>query len=277
MANISEWAANGLYAIQIAARGSTGYCAGIGDLDATDTGTNSGMRRVRGAITAPSPLPGVNRSRNRGDNGYVATFNYDAEPNDFDIEFGMNDVVAENFMTRASLYTLGEWDMAVRGASNIKSRDIVTLLTREAQNEESGGSGNGFENMLIMSTKYRPNPGQAAWQAEGTMLYSGSADRVQTLPWGVPVATAATLTDGITFVWYSEYPCTLECFIGNNVLTSVPLSYKPISVAKTKAFDFSDGSALTVSAVDTTDDEADLSAAPASGDIVIVLYETTGL
>lgn len=275
--NVGAWAAAGLRAVQLGARGSGGNFAGFANLTAANTGVASSMRRVPGVVTAPNPVPNANRVRNRGNDGYIATQLFEAEPPDFDIESEANDQDIENLMIGSSTYVLGQWDMLGRGAAIPNLRDMVVLLTRVAESEESGNEGNGYDNLLIMSSKFQPRQGSFAFQSASGVTYAGNANRVTKLPWGVTVATAMTLGDAMTFELWSEYPLTMTCFIGDNAIVAVPLGYTPISTAKTKAFTFSTAAAITVSSVDTALDTATLSAAPASGAIAVLLYETQDL
>lgn len=275
--NVGMWAAAGLKAVQIGARGSGGNFAGFANLTAANTGTASGMRRVPGVVTAPNPVPNANRVRNRGNDGYIATHLFEAEPPDFDIETEAIDQDIENLMIGSSTYVLGNWDMSGRGAAIPNLRDMIVLLTRVAESEESGNEGNGYDNLLIMSSKFQPHQGSFSFQSASGVTYSGNANRVSKLPWGVSVATAMTLGDAMTFEFWTEYPATLTAFVGDGIIVAVPLAYTPISVAKTKGFTFSTGVAVTVSSVDTALDTATLSAAPASGAIVVLIHETPDL
>lgn len=275
--NVNQWAAAGLKIMQVGVRGSGGNFAGAANLTAANTGTASGMRRIPGPVTAPNPVPNVNRVRNRGNDGYIATHLFETEPPDFDLETEANDQDAENMMISATTYALGEWDMSGRGVAIPTFRDIVTLLTRQAESEESGSEGNGYDNLLIMSSKYLPRQGQFSFQSATGATYPGNGNRVTKLPWGVTVSTAIGLGDAMTMEWWSEYPCTLVCFIGDGAITDVPLPFTPITAAKTKFFNFATAAALTVSSVNTSTDKAVLSAAPSSGLITVGIFETQDL
>lgn len=277
MPNITEWAAGGLAAIQIGARGNTGTFRGFGNLTVADTGDASGMRRIRGAILGANPVANVNRIRNRGDDGYVATHLFQAEPPDFNLGFEAHDLDAETFLIGGSLYTLGEWTLAVRGQSIPNLQDTITLLTRQATSLESGSTGEGYDNLIICSSKYRPVPGDFAWQGVGGVTLQGSADPVLISPWGEDMADLFDLSDGITIEQFSEFPLTMEAFIGDNTIDDIPLTYAPVTAAKVKSWRTDTGVALTVSSVDVSGKTATLSAAPGTGVPVMVLYETQEL
>lgn len=276
-ANIDQFAPAGLRVVQIGARGGAGLFTGFANLTTDDTGDNSGMRRLRGSVSAASPVPGVNRQRNRGDDGYIATFLYEAEPPEFNLEFEQYDLEAEVYFQGGNIYALGDWNIAARGQGIPNLQDTVTIFSRAAESEDIGATGNGYANTIIGSSKYRPVPGNAAHQAAGTISYSGAADRIQVAPWGESIESILGLSDAMALEVFSEYPLTMECFIGDNSTDDIPLTYAPVSAAKTKAFLATTGAALTVSAVDVGAKTATLSAAPASGAHVVVVYETNGL
>ena len=276
-ANIGQWSPAGLAALQIGARGSTGYFAGYGNLVAADEGEASAMRRVRGAITAANPVPDITRVRNRGDDGYVATHLFEAEPPEFALEFESFDIETESFLTGSDVAAIGEWDIAGRGQGIPILQDTIVLAARQAESEEAGQTGNGYDNLLILSSKFRPTPGDFAWQAVGTQVLNGAADRTTLLPWGATITSLIGQSDAMTLEWFSEYPCTMVCFIGDGTTVAIPTTYSPITVAKTKFWNFATGAALTVSSVNAGAQTATVSAAPAAGAIIVGLLEVSDL
>lgn len=277
MANIGEFASAGLAAIQIGARNSSGLFQGYGKLTASDTGDVSGMRRVRGAVTGANPVPDITRIRNRGDDGYIATHLFEAEPPEFNLEFESTDIEVEAFLTSATILALGEWDMAGRGQGIPTLQDTTVLMCRQTESQEVGATGNGYENLLIASAKFRPTPGDYSWQAVGTSVLNGAADRVTTLPWGATVTSAIGQSDLMTMTWMSTFPCTMVALVGDGAEDEFVLPYAPSTVARTKAWRTDTGAALTVSSVNSGAKSITLSAAPASGLLVVVLLEVTDL
>jgi len=278
--NVAEWAAAGLSAIQIGERSPEGYFVGYAGLTTDDSGTNSGMHRLKAAITAPVGIPEPVRVNTRGDNDpkrHVFFFK-GAGDNGFTLDMGSTDVAAEAFMQGSTVYTLGQWDMAVRGISLPAFTDMVMLLTRQAQSDEDGNSGNGYENLLIFSTNGLPlGDDQFDFQGEGGARYTCSANAADILPWGVSLTTANSTSDGLTYSWFSEYPCTLESFVGDGSTVAIPLTYPPVSILKTQVFRADTAAASTVSSVSTGGMTATVSVAPTDEKYYIVVYETAGL
>ena len=277
MPNITRWASNGLHSIQVGARGSTGHFAGFAGLEAADTGESSGMRLLIGAVSAPSPLPGVNRVYNRGEDGYVSSFLHSAQPNDFTIGFEAIDGDLSAFLNQDTVLTEGQWDFIAEGGS-VDFRDVMWLFSRHAQSKESDSdNAPGYENLLVMSSNGRLEPGSMDFQAAGAANIQAVASPVQKTHKGTTTLASFGKASIYTERFFSEYPVTMVCFVGDGTEDEISLPFTPISTVKSKAYLWSDGSALTVSAVNTSTDTATLSAAPASGAIVIVVFETTDI
>jgi hypothetical protein len=67
----------------------------------------------------------------------------------------------------------------------------------------------------------------------------------------------------------------IGCFVGDGAITAIPLAYAPVDTANTKAYNFTDNTALTVSSVSVPGKTATVSAAPGSGKICFVFYGTS--
>lgn len=276
--NISEWASAGLHCIQIGARDANGVFQGFGKLTTADTGDVSGMRHIQGAVTAPTPVPGVNRVYPRDDDRYHGGFTFDAQPSEFGIEFEATDLDVAAFIGKKSLYTLGNWDILNSGNANRQYQDCVMLFSREAQSWESASDGSpGYDNLLIPSTKFTRNRGNAAFQAVGSNVLNGIASPVQTSLWKKALIDLLGDSDGLTWEWWSQYVPTFVSFVGDNSLAVIPLPVTPVDAASTKWFNGSTGAALTVSSVSVGSDTATVSVAPASGLMTVGMLETPDL
>lgn len=275
--NVTQWAAGGLSLVQAAARGTGGYMAGFSHLKTTDVGEMSGMRAIAGMVTVPSPLPAINRVRNRGNNRYIATRLYQGEPQDFDLQAEAHDQELRNMLVKSTNYTLGQWDFGISGQSLPTLQDTILLLTREATSLETGATGEGYDNLIILSSKYRPVEGTWEWQGVATVTYSGTADPALIMPWGVENAGVFSVSDGVVADTWSEFPLTLFCFIGDGTTDDIPLPYNPIHADKVKLFDFAAGTPITVSSINASNDTAAVAAPPASGKIVVGIMEAMEL
>lgn len=279
--NISQWASDNLIAVQVGLL-IGGRFAGYAGLTAADTGDNSGMRRLRGVIRAPvvgaAPPDRVPRI---ADGGVIATFTRaNTNVRRFELEMAGPDLDFEALIQNATKYVLGEWDMILRDTDIAPTVKLVILLTRYADSQESSSlNEKGYENLILLNCSAVPlgDDGMAVEEFGGA-TYDVVLDKAATLSWGVSTSTAFTLTSGGRAVPVaSEYPLTMEAFVGDGSITAVPLTLSPVTAAKTKAFDFDSATALTVSSVNVGGKTATLSVAPASGVEVVLIYETTDI
>lgn len=279
--NISQWAGDNLVAIQVGLL-LGGRFAGFAGLLAADTGDNSGMRRLRGSIRMPvAGAPPPDRVPRIADAGIIATFTRaNTDVRRFEMELAGPDLDFEAMIQGAIKYVLGEWDMIMRDSDTAPTDKFVIIATRYADSQEAATlNEKGYENLICLnSSMVALGDDGMAVEEFGSASYDVVLDKVTTLPWGITANTAFTLTSGgRTVVLASEYPLTMEAFIGDNSITAVPLTYAPVTAAKTKAFDFDGATALTVSSVDVGAKTATLSAAPASGVEVVLIYETADI
>ncbi len=277
MPNITQWASQGLYAIQVGQRASSGYFSGFAGLPTTTGDLQSSMRLMVGGVSAPSPLPQSTHVRNRGRDGYLSDRIFEAAPNDFSIGFEDYDGDLAALMNSLTIFTLGEWDIVPEGGPTTFA-NIMWLFSRHAVSKESATDGaEGFENMLVYASTGRYEPGNMEWQGVGAYNIVATATPVQSTIFGTTVLATHGQQSMYTERWFSEYPCSLTCFIADGAEVDVTLGFTPISAAKTKAYNFTTGLAVTVSSVNTGTDEAVLAAAQSNHDAVVVVYETTDI
>lgn len=276
--NIAQWAGDNLIALQ-AGLLIGGRFAGFAGLTAADTGDSSGMRRLRGVIRVPvAGAPPPDRVPRIADGGVIANFTRaNTDVRRFTLEMAGPDLDFEAMIQNASKYVLGEWDMGLRDTDVAPTLKFVLIATRYADSQESTSlNEKGYENLICLNASITPlgDSGMAVEEFGGAS-YDVVLDKVATTPWGIAMATAFGVTNGgRTVVLASEYPLTMQAFIGDNTIDDIPLDYHPLTAAKTKFFDYDGASALTVSAVNTPTDTATVSAAPGSGVETVGLYET---
>jgi hypothetical protein len=277
LANITQWASQGLHSIQVGQRGASGYFAGWAGLDATDTDSQSSTRLLVGGITAPSPLPQFQHVRNRGRNGFLADRIFESAPNDFTLTFEDFDAELSALMNSLTILTLGEWDIVPEGGPTT-FQNMMWLFARHAISKESGSDGTeGFENLLVYSSSGRYEPGNMEYQAPGAFNIVATGSPVQKTIFGTTALVAHGQQSFYTERWFSTYPCFLTCFVADGSEVDIGLGYTPISTAKTKCWNFTTGLQVTVNSVNTSTDEAVIAAAQTSGDILVVVAESTDI
>src|SRR5664279_2634927 len=134
MPNITSWAGAGLHSIQVGGIMVGGAQAGFGNLTLASVGLASNMRKLVGAVGAPSPLPQSTHVRNRGEDGYIADFIFDSAPNNFTIAMEAYDGSLSGFLNKESALTLGYWNIFGEGGS-VNFQNCSWLLSRRAESQ----------------------------------------------------------------------------------------------------------------------------------------------
>lgn len=274
--NVINWQAAGLDAIHVAYRGSSGYMAGWANLAAADEGEGSGMRRLWLAQTIPMPLPEPIRRTNFGDNTRGKTFTFEnPELNNALLQLGTFDIDAENAFEGTTAYELGDWTFRGRGGNKGNPGSFMLLVTREADSDDTGNEGPGFENQIVFNNEIAAlGQEQKAHQELGPNRYSITPDYSSVLPWGVAMSTAFGTSRRLDTTWFSQKRAMMYVFVGDGTVDDIVVDYVPVSdVAKIKAFNALTGAALTVSAVTPGTKTITLSAAPTAGVVVVLIYE----
>lgn len=279
MANATKWAAIGDEALLLSVRGASGYFAGWAGLTAASTpNTHSSLYKFAGVQALPLGLnEQVSKSIN-GDDGIVATFNFPStDPVSATLEMGVEDLDVAAKVAGMTNYALGEWTMSALGGTITTKQAMIALNVRKAIALDSSNNGvQGYVNELWYNLTLDPLDDEGrSHQTEGKFRYAVVANPSTVLPWGVTNLVAHGATERYFSRFFTPNRFALEVHIGNNSNADIPLTYTPISTAKTKAFNGATGGALTVSSVSTGAKTATVSAAPASGAITVVVYETT--
>lgn len=279
MANATKWAAIGLDSVLLSVRGSSGYFAGWAGLTTASTpNTGSGLYRFIGAQSLPVGMNEAVFKSILGDDGVVTTFQFDStDPVAGTMEQGVEDIAVSSKAENTTNYALGEWTMSALGGKLGSQNAFMALVVRKAVAKDTSNDGTaGFINELWFNWKLTAQDDEGrSHQQEGKFRYGVAADSSTVTPWGTTCLATFGVTSRMMMRWFTPNRFAMECFVGNNANAAIPLTYTPISTAKTKAFKVSDGSALTVSSVSTGGKTATVSAAPASGEVDVVLYETS--
>lgn len=277
MANITQWASAGLHSAQVGAVMSSGAQAGFANLTTASVGLASNMSLLVGGVTVPTPLPQTTRVYNRGRDGYIKSTLFDAQPNEFTMAFEDFNGDVSALLNHDTVLTLGEWDFVPEGGP-VNFQNTSWLFSRHAASKEASSDGSeGYENLWVFAVSGRIEPGNMEFQAPGGFNVQGVASPVQKTPLGTTTLVSNGKLTIYTWRFFSDYPVSCAAFVGDASIVAIPLGYTPISTAKTKAYNFTDAAALTVSSISTGGKTATVSAAPASGKVCAVIYETTDI
>ncbi len=279
MSAITKWIGAGFDSFQWSLIDDTANCMnGTANLDATDVGTASPMGRYIGASSAPFAIPAGAPVSVQGDNVELGSF-------DFGSDGAVTFTIGMNALDTAFLN-------AIQGTANVSDGDsevtpildsgyiqprFFLLLSRDLQSKVSGQVGaKGFSHLEILNATITYLGTGYNYRGVESHQFQVTCNRADNLADGRTVASVHTETEQLRYrIRTSDKRYTYVSFVGNNVLTDIPVPYKPVSVAKSKATVETTGfAAATVNAIDNTSPYAiTLSAAPGSGKFAVVRYE----
>jgi len=278
MANEVKWTAGGLDGVHVGCRGASGFMAGFSNLTAASVGLGSGMRKIP-AKTAPLPIPPPVVKPVLADDGVLDNFTYaSADPNQGILEVSTFDKTIENAVEGKTSVAVGIYTFSGRGGAIGNPQKMMVLLTRQAHSLDSGSAVAGFENELVLDVSMKPFGDESkAHQGDANNRIQCTFNDAPLTFWGALMSGGSvfSIAKQMSVVWFSQYRSMLHLFVGDGSLAeTTALDYTPVDAASTKAWNFATGAALTVSSVNTTTKTVTLSAAPASGVLVAILYQT---
>lgn len=276
--NSTKWTRGGLDAIHVSYVGSGGFLAGWSNLTAASTNTGSGMRRLSAAQTAPFGIKEPVVKNILGDNGVFDTFTWaSTDTNQGILEVGANDETFGLGTDGLTAKTVGIYTFYPTGGSVANPGTFAFLLTRDAHGQDSATAGSsGWENELIFYTKVKDlGDEDRAHQKEGKSRYLVTFNEARYLPFGTTSTTEFSVYSRQSMIWPSDKRSMCHCWVADGTATATTaLDYTPDTATTTKAWDFTAGTALTVSSINTSTKVVTLSAAPTSGHIIFIIYQT---
>lgn len=276
MANTIKFTAAGLDAIHAAYRGSSGYMAGWSNLTSASTaGTGSGMRRLIGAQDFPIAPQDTNSVVVNGDDGIMGTFLFEStNAITGTMSLGVKDITFSAAVRGETNLAVGEWTATFEDGAPTSQPALMYLVTRRALDEDSGTTGVArFQNTLWMNVATVDLGSAYSHQAAAKYDYKLTCNKSDYTPFGTTVASSSGSTYKASMTWVSTNRTMFHCWVSDGTATAITVDYTPVSTAKSKAYKISDGSALTVSSVNTSAKTITLSASPPSGTVVVVWYE----
>lgn len=265
-------------AVHVSYRGSGGYLAGIANLASTATNTGSGMRRLTGAQTAPFGMKDPVVKNILGDDGVLDTFTFaSADANQGTLELGAHDGTFDLAAEGVTAKTVGVYTYYPRGGSIANPGTFMFLLTRQSHGLDSVTLGSsGWENELVFYTKVKTiGDEDRAHQKEGKARHLVTFNETTVLPFG----TTSTVDFGVysrqSMVFSTDKRAMFHCWVADGIAAeTTALDYTPDTATTTKAFNFTLGTALTVSSINTGTKKVTLSAVPLVNNIILIQYQT---
>lgn len=159
-----------------------------------------------------------------------------------------------------------------------REKDVCLIAYRQALEVDDDDAptygGRRWQAWLLPKTRMIPKGSSAEQAGADQNAYNLIPTNVKSAPWGKQFSEADNgFTEAVLLKTAYEYPPMLERYTGNGTLDTFNLSKTPISVAKTEVY--VNGTAVTVSSVDTGTKAFTLDSAPSDAAKVVVWYETT--
>lgn len=279
--NTVRWTSSGLEAVHVAFRNSAGWCAGYANLTPANTNTGSGMRRIEGAELFGYALPEPTAEPIPGDNDVYDSFMYPStEPLRVSFEAGGSDLTFQNDAEGLTAYSEGIYNFAPHGPALGNPKLALFLLTYLAHGKDAANLDQpGFETEIILSTRVTAlGRDERRHQQNARTRYGVIINNSPYTAWGKTILSAHGTRYLKSQSLVTQYRMMLHTWIADGTATeTTALDYTPpvSTVSEFKAWNGATGAALTISSVNLTTKKVTLSAAPAAGVPVVILYPVT--
>jgi hypothetical protein len=191
---------------------------------------------------------------------------------------GKTNLDLDAIMNSTSVQNIGEAQMGLLATNKDSCLDeLMVMYYRQAKDVDDTSSDFGlihWNMFLFASSKILPRGIESAETQTGTDVnaYDVTPDKVTQTPWGVTLTDVDNGASNATiFRFTSEYPLRIERWDASG--TVLGTNWTPISTAKTMVW--SNGTELTVNAVNTTTKQITLGSSVGTSDKVVALYETS--
>lgn len=271
----------------------------------TEITSGAGLRRLQIFLLDSTGVPSDDESGQDGYDGLRLQGVQGVTPNVPDVQpiqhQGDDRVFAQDFLPPTSLATMGintgkanlTVDAALTGQKveavgdteiggfltdkQGSEKDVLFMYYRQALNtdENSGSFGlRVWQQWMFPKSRIIPKGAGADQGAADQNSYNVIPTPTRQYPWEVAFTEANNgFTEALGLRIVSPNPVMLERWTGDASNNEFNLAWTPISTTKTKVW--GDGTALTVSAVDTANKTMTLSTTPASGVTLVAWYETS--
>lgn len=256
------------------------------DADGAPTGATAGGaggyfgEAFTGIQSVQTNIPEPQRVNHPGDDQVFAQDTL--SPNELPsgtIVTGKTNQALDAVLTRTLVQTVGDGKLSVQVTNRQGDEARVAFVYyRQALDTDPESPSFGarkYQTHIVPNCKIVPLGSSPAQGAADSNNYSMAMTRVNDTPWGVALTENDNgATSAAKLLYTGDYPWMPALFMGNGTAVTFTLEYAPISVDKTDAWLLSNGSALTVSSVDTSARTLTLSAAPANNALFLVMHET---
>lgn len=175
-----------------------------------------------------------------GDDTSLGSFIFSSEaPREFLMNFGQFDLELDALLQSTLVETVGNIKIGLGDPGNPQYPTVCLIVQGRAIKRDSGVSGQAaWTGFIYPVVQIQPlNRETLQGRTAGVNRYKGVAQQAFNHPWGVTISEAVNGdTSSYVFPFDSNYPLTLDAFVGNGVVTGWVLNKTPVSVAETNAF-----------------------------------------
>lgn len=268
--------ASSLYASK---RLSNGLMAGF--VPVASAGDSAGMRRMKAVQTVPNPLLEPTRVTNTGDNVRQTTYQFaNGDDAGGTLEMGFFDIDLESAFIGLTSWTLGNWKIGLRGNSNPIFSNIILLAHSQATSKDSATYGQaGYMNTLFPNCQLLPLGQESqAYQTVGKNRYAIVVNPITETPLALgQMLSQFASSDGLSFYWWSAYPCLMHAKIGNGTWDTITIDGTLVNAAATKVYTTNAGTSTAATVSGATAQTITLSAVPSNNHHAVAIFETSAL
>jgi len=175
-----------------------------------------------------------------GDDTSLGSFIFASEaPREFLMNFGQFDLELDALLQSTLVETLGNIKIGLGDPGNPQYPTVCLIVQGRAIKRDSGVSGaSAWTGFIYPVVQIQPlNRETLQGRTAGVNRYKGVAQQAFNHPWGVTISELVNGdTSSYVFPFDSNYPLTLDAFVGNGIVTDWVLNKTPVSVAETNAF-----------------------------------------
>lgn len=272
----------GLALLQYAVTDVAGYPYGSGAPITAGTGAGTGVVKFAQSFggSGQTPVRVVAKGENNR-NRHEYFFNAN-ELGEFSYKFGGFDMNAYAAFTGLKVVAGSKYNTVLTETNTAANAvQCCMIVNIDAQSSDPATFGvKGFLNRIYPLVTAVPLYATHQEVAAAEWQYNAIPTMASQYPWGVPFAQAnegATRSSGM--VRYTDYPLTLDRFVGNGTITTYTLQYTPAGGTTSGYVEvYKNGTVLVPTTAWTLSGSAlTFAVAPAATDIVVIVYQSTNL
>ena len=245
---VAKWLRAGYKRVQWGGFDTTGRA--IGAVSSLTSGENAGMAELDGPKSNSLALPSKQRVPIAAADGVIAQFLFEgSELPSGEMQMSTFDLNFQAFVDGTAVKDYGLFSGVPLGPRGNTPANTFFLFSREAKRRTTGSIGlKGYEHLLVLLAECATRFTNGAQTAqEDVVPYDVNLNYADTMPWGEAISTANGYgtSEMLAYPFFSNYPVSMDFFIGDGSDTAFDLQYTPVSGGTLKVF--TNGAIQTIS------------------------------